>query len=68
MVRTGYDADHRQYTFLDTTSNVKYVGAPGESYGTLVPAGTADFPKYSRSTGRRRTRMYPCFPHIDQDH
>jgi len=55
MVRTGYDADHRQYTFHDTTSGVKYVSAPGEAYGTLVPAATANFPKHSRSTGRRRT-------------
>ncbi|KAH9963313.1 hypothetical protein BC827DRAFT_1194810 [Russula dissimulans] len=55
MVRTGYDADDRQYTFLETASHVKYVSAPGEAYGTLVPAATANFPKHSRSAGRRRT-------------
>ncbi|KAN0124423.1 hypothetical protein V8E52_002072 [Russula decolorans] len=55
MVRTAYDADTRQYTFLDTTDNTKYVSAPGEAYGTLVPAATANFPKTSRTSGRRPT-------------
>ncbi|KAI9461043.1 hypothetical protein F5148DRAFT_1286755 [Russula earlei] len=55
MVRTAYDADHRQYTFRDTQSGVNYVGAPGDAYGTLVPAATANFPKHCRSAGRRRT-------------
>jgi hypothetical protein len=59
MVRVGYDADSRQYTFLDNTSGVHFVSAPGEAYGTLVPAATASFPTVSRSTGRRRTRRYP---------
>ena len=56
MVRTAYDADTRQYTFLDTTDNTKYVSAPGEAYGTLVPAATANFPKTCRTSGRRTTR------------
>jgi hypothetical protein len=56
MVRTAYDADTRQYTFLDTTDGTHYVSAPGNVYGTLVPAATADFPKASRTSGRRRTR------------
>jgi len=65
MVRTAYDADTRQYTFLDTTSDTNYVSAPGEAYGTLVPAATADFPRHSRSNGRRPTRMYlPIIPRI----
>jgi hypothetical protein len=55
MVRTAYDADTRQYTFLDTTDGTYYVSAPGNVYGTLVPAATADFPKASRASGRRRT-------------
>jgi hypothetical protein len=55
MVRVGYDAESRQYTFLDTTSGVYFVSAPGEAFGTLVPAATASFPTVSRSTGRRRT-------------
>ena len=59
LVRTAYDADRRQYTFLDTTSGDHFVSAPGEAYGTLVPAATAKFPKASRSSGRRSTRTYP---------
>lgn len=78
MVRTAYDADKRQYTFLDTTSQTRYVSAPGEAYGTLVPAATANFPRSSRSTGRKPTRKYsniippnvlPCqSPHTDFPH
>jgi hypothetical protein len=56
MVRTAYDADTRQYTFHDTTDGTRYVSAPGEAYGTLVPAATANFPKTSRTTGRKPTR------------
>ena len=56
MVRTAYDADTRQYTFLDTTDGIRYVSAPGEAYGTLVPAAAANFPKTSRTSGRRTTR------------
>ena len=56
MTRIGYDADTRQYTFLDTTDGTHYVSAPGNRYGTLVPAATADFPKASRTSGRRQTR------------
>jgi hypothetical protein len=62
MVRTAYDADTQQYTFRDTTSDTNYVSAPGEAYGTLVPAATADFPIHSRSNGRSRTRMYTSSP------
>lgn len=58
MVRTAYDADTQQYTFFDTTTQTHYVSAPGEAYGTLVPAATANFPKPSRSTGRKPTRTY----------
>jgi hypothetical protein len=64
MVRTAYDADTRQYTFFDTTSNTYYVSAPGEAYGTLVPAATANFPINSRSSGRRITRTYIITPHF----
>ncbi|KAI0002874.1 hypothetical protein BJV74DRAFT_813806 [Russula compacta] len=53
MIRTGYDADMHQYYFLDTTTGVSYVSEPGNRYGTLTPAD--NFPKQSRSTGRRRT-------------
>ena len=56
MVRTAYDADTRQYTFRDTASGSNYVSAPGEAYGTLVPAATATFPRASRSSGRKPTR------------
>ena len=56
MVRTAYDADTQQYTFLDTTDGTHYVSAPGAKYGTLVPVATADFPKASRTSGRRQTR------------
>jgi hypothetical protein len=55
MVRTAYDADTRQYTFFDNTDGTHYVSAPGEAYGTLVPAATATFPKSSRSSGRKPT-------------
>jgi len=55
MVRTAYDADKRQYTFFDTTTQTHYVSAPGEAYGTLVPAATANFPTPSRGTGRKPT-------------
>src|SRR6266581_4249708 len=58
MVRTAYDADTRQYTFFDTTTQTHYVSAPGEAYGTLVPAATANFPRPSRSSGRRPTSTY----------
>jgi hypothetical protein len=56
MVRTAYDADTRQYTFFDTAEKTQYVSAPGEAYGTLVPAATAEFAKASRTMGRRPTR------------
>lgn len=56
MVRTAYDADTRQYTFLDTTDGTHYVSAPGNAYGTLVPEATANFPKTTRTSGRRVTR------------
>ncbi|KAI0301925.1 hypothetical protein B0F90DRAFT_266814 [Multifurca ochricompacta] len=55
MVRTGYDADTRQYTFHDTTTGVQFVSAPGEAYGTLLPASTAKYVKPSRGAGRRLT-------------
>ena len=57
MVRTAYDADTRQYTFLDTTDGTYYVSAPGQAHGTLVPEATANFPKTTRTSGRRTTRM-----------
>lgn len=55
MVRIAYDADTRQYTFLDTTDGTRYVSAPGNKYGTLVPEATASasIPKTTRTTGRR---------------
>jgi hypothetical protein len=56
MRRTAYDADTQQYTFLDTTDGTYYVSAPGQRYGTLVPEATANFPKLSRTSGRRPTR------------
>ena len=58
MKRTGYDADTRQYTFHDSTSGVQFISAPGERYGTLVPAATANYVKPKRGPGRRQTRKY----------
>ncbi|KAI9466608.1 hypothetical protein BJY52DRAFT_2761 [Lactarius psammicola] len=55
MIRTGYDADTRQYTFHDTTTGVQFISAPGERYGNLVPAATANYVKPKRGTGRRLT-------------
>ena len=64
MVRTAYDADTRQYTFLDTTDGTEYVSAPGNTYGTLVPAATASFPKTTRTSGRRTIGTYPVPPMV----
>ncbi len=58
MIRTGYDADTRQYTFHDNTTGVQFISAPGERYGTLLPAATANYVKPKRGTGRRLTRTY----------
>ncbi|KAH9054140.1 hypothetical protein EDB87DRAFT_124076 [Lactarius vividus] len=55
MIRTGYDADTRQYTFHDNTTGVQFVSAPGERYGTLLPAATANYVKPKRGAGRRLT-------------
>ncbi|KAF8489347.1 hypothetical protein F5888DRAFT_1638635 [Russula emetica] len=55
MVRTAYDADTQQYTFHDTTDGTDYISAPGAAYGTLVPVATANFPKTTRTTGRKTT-------------
>jgi hypothetical protein len=43
MTRIGYDADTQRYTFLDTSGEI-YVGAPGEHYGVMRPAGEEDLP------------------------
>jgi hypothetical protein len=64
MIRTAYDADTRQYTFLDTTDGTEYVSAPGNKYGTLVPAATATYPSISRASGRKSTRTLLPFPHF----
>ena len=58
MKRTGYDADTRQYTFHDSTTGVQFISAPGEKYGTLLPAATANYVKPKRGPGRRLTRKY----------
>ncbi|KAI0269385.1 hypothetical protein BC834DRAFT_625996 [Gloeopeniophorella convolvens] len=50
IVRTGYDADTQQCSFRDTATGVPYVSAPGNTYGTLVPAASA--PKPIRGAGR----------------
>ncbi len=64
MIRTGYDADTRQYTFRDTTTNVQYISAPGEKYGILVPTATANYVKPKRAPGRRLTCAYICLLRI----
>ena len=58
MKRTGYDANTRQYTFHDSTTGVQYISAPGERYGTLLPAATANYVKPKLGPGRRETRKY----------
>ncbi|KAH9037664.1 hypothetical protein EDB85DRAFT_593076 [Lactarius pseudohatsudake] len=58
MIRTGYDADTRQYTFHDNTTGVQFISAPGERYGTLLPAATANYVKPKRGANRRLTRTY----------
>ncbi|KAH9007233.1 hypothetical protein EDB86DRAFT_68174 [Lactarius hatsudake] len=55
MIRTGYDADTRQYTFHDNTTGVQFISAPGERYGTLLPAATANYVKPKRGANRRLT-------------
>ncbi|KAF8263199.1 hypothetical protein EI94DRAFT_1807635 [Lactarius quietus] len=55
MKRTGYDASTRQYTFHDSTTGVEYISAPGERYGTLLPAATANYVKPKLGPGRRET-------------
>jgi hypothetical protein len=55
MIRTGYDADTRQYTFHDNTTGVQFISAPGERYGTLLPAATANYVIPKRGPGRRPT-------------
>ncbi|KAH9065109.1 hypothetical protein EDB83DRAFT_761125 [Lactarius deliciosus] len=55
MIRTGYDADTRQYTFHDNTTGVQFISAPGEKYGTLLPTATANYVKPKRGANRRLT-------------
>jgi hypothetical protein len=56
MKRTGYNATTRQYTFHDSTSGVQYISAPGERYGTLLPAATANYVNPKLGPGRKETR------------
>jgi hypothetical protein len=58
MKRTGYDSNTRQYTFHDSTTGVQYISAPGERYGTLLPAATANYVKPKLGPGRRETCKY----------
>ncbi|KXN89694.1 hypothetical protein AN958_05234 [Leucoagaricus sp. SymC.cos] len=39
MKRVGYDADTRQYTFLESSTGMLYESAPGNEYGILRPIG-----------------------------
>jgi hypothetical protein len=55
MKRTGYNATTRQYTFHDSTSGVQYISAPGERYGTLLPAATANYVNPKLGPGRKET-------------
>jgi len=55
MKRTGYDATTRQYTFHDSATGVQYISAPGERYGTLLPAATANYVKPKLGPGRKQT-------------
>jgi hypothetical protein len=55
MKRTGYDANTRQYTFHDSTTGVQYISAPGERYGTLLPAATANYVNPKLGPGRKQT-------------
>jgi hypothetical protein len=58
MKRTGYDANTRQYTFHDSTTGVQYISAPGERYGTLLPAATANYVNPKLGPGRKQTCNY----------
>lgn len=58
MKRTSYDSSTRQYTFHDSTTGVQYISAPGERYGTLLPAATANYVKPKLGPGRKQTRTY----------
>lgn len=36
-MRTGYDAESGRYTYRDTETGARYIGAPGVEYGPLQP-------------------------------
>ena len=61
MIRTGYDANTRQYTFHDNTTGVQFISAPGERYGTLLPTATANYVNPKLGEGRKLTRTYFLF-------
>ena len=64
MKRTSYDSSTRQYTFHDSTTGVQYISAPGERYGTLLPAATANYVKPKLGPGRKQTRTLFLYARI----